>query len=233
MSGPRIQAVIVDLDDTLFDHQESARRGLSRLVDELGGTLTPQVAAAWGSMAEQLTTRLRAGDIGRAEYRRLRIRHLLTRIERPAGADAVDDARCDRLYARFLEAYEEEWVGFADAVPTLRALHDLGLPVAILTNGPEERQQRKVRALGLDPWVVGVWTSERLGVRKPDPATYLAVCTELGADPGTVLHVGDDLENDLRGALAAGLPALHLDRQRRVLAGSARIAGLDEVLGRV
>lgn len=233
MSDPRIQAVILDLDDTLFDHQESARRGLARLVDELGGTLTPQIAAAWESMAEQLTNRLRAGDIGRAEYRRLRIRHLLTGIERHAEAEAVDDAQCDRLYVRFLETYEQEWVVFADALPTLRALHDRRLPVAILTNGPEERQQRKARALGLTPWVVGVWTSERLGAKKPDPATYLAVCEALDADPGAVLHVGDDFENDLRGACAAGLPALHLDRQRRLLAGSARIAGLGEVLGRL
>lgn len=233
MSDPRIQAVILDLDDTLFDHQESARRGLSRLVDELGGTLTPQIAAAWESMAEQLTNRLRAGDIGRAEYRRLRIRHLLTGIERPAEAEAVDDAQCDRLYARFLEAYEQEWVVFADALPALRALHDRRLPVAILTNGPEERQQRKARALALTPWVVGVGTSEHLAVKKPDPATYLAVCTALGADPCTVLHVGDHVENDLHGARAAGLPALHLDRGCRLPGSPERIVRLDQVLGRL
>lgn len=233
MSAPRIQAVILDLDATLFDHLESARRGLARLVEELGETLDPQTAVAWERTAEHLKGRRHAGEIDRAQYRRLRIRHLLADLGRPDESVNADDAQCDRLYDRFLAVYEEEWVGFDDAVPTLRALHDRHLPVAILTNGPEERQQRKVRALGLAPWVVGVWTSERLGAKKPDPATYLAVCTALGTDPGTVLHVGDDLENDLRGALAAGLPALHLDRQRRLLAGSARIAGLDEVLGRL
>lgn len=224
---------MVDLDDTLFDHQESARRGLARLVEELGAAPDQRTETAWERTAEHLMDRRRAGEIDRIGYRRLRIRHLLADIGRRDEAETVDDAQCDRLYNRFLEAYEEEWVGFADAVPTLRALHDRRLPVAILTNGPEERQQRKVRVLGLAPWVMGVWTSERLGAKKPDPATYLAVCEALGADPGAVLHVGDDFENDLRGARAAGLPALHLDRQRRLLAGTERIAGLDEVLGRV
>lgn len=233
MSGAPIQAVVVDLDDTLFDHQESARRGLARLVEELGATPTPRTATAWEQTAEHLSDRRRAGEIDRIGYRRLRIRNLLADIGRQEEAERLEEALCDRLYDRFLEVYEEEWVGFADAVPTLRALDDRRLPVAILTNGPEERQQRKACVLGLAPWVVGVWTSEHLGAKKPDPATYLAVCSALEADPCTVLHVGDNIEHDLHGAFAAGLPALHLDRRGEHPATAERISGLDEVLDRL
>ena len=75
--------------------------------------------------------RRRAGEIGRADYRRLRIRHLLADIDQRLEAGRLEDEQCDLLYERFLEVYEEEWVGFADAVPVLRGLHDRRIPVTL------------------------------------------------------------------------------------------------------
>lgn len=231
--GSGIQAVVLDLDDTLFDHQTSARRGVARLVCELGARPGPEIIKAWESTAEELMARRHAGEIDRAGYRRGRVTHLLRDLGRGAEAAGLSDADRDRLYGRYVELYEEEWVGFADAVPTLKALRERELPVAVLTNGPEERQQRKVRAIGIAPWVVGVWTSGRLAARKPETTTYLRVCEALGTDPRAVLHVGDNIEHDLDGALAAGLRALHLDRRRELASSPQRITGLAEILDRL
>ena len=99
-------------------------------------------------------SRRRAGEIDRDGYRHGRIRALLGELGRSEDADRTCDAKAERLYSRFLELYEQEWVAFDDAVPALRALHEREVPVAILTNGPEERQQRKARVLGLRDWVV-------------------------------------------------------------------------------
>ena len=99
-------------------------------------------------------SRRRAGEIDRDGYRHGRIRALLGELGRSEDADRTSAAEAERLYSRFVELYEQEWVAFDDAVPALRALHEREVPVAILTNGPEERQQRKARVLGLRDWVV-------------------------------------------------------------------------------
>lgn len=227
----RAAAVILDLDDTLFDHRTSARRGAARLITELGATPERAILDAWESGAEQLMARRRTGELDRDGYRRERVRHLFRAFGRES--ESLDDDRCDRHYARFLALYEESWVAFDDALPVLRALEERSIPVAVLTNGPEERQQRKVRRLGLAPWVVGVWTSEHLAAKKPEARTYLTVCAALGAEPATVLHAGDDRECDLDGALAAGLSSLHLDRRCVLPDAPYRIRGLEELLTRV
>ena len=54
--------------------------------------------------------------------------------------------------------------------------------------------------------------SSEVGFRKPHPSFFRAACVQLGLPPGKVLCVGDDLENDVRGAIRAGLSALLLDR---------------------
>lgn len=232
MSPSRLRGVVLDLDETLFDHRESARRGVSRLIEELGSRAAPELIGEWESTADRLMARRRSGEIDREGYRRERVRGLLRDLGRVSDVARFEDADCDRLYARFVELYEQEWVPFEDARPTLRALRQRGIPAAILTNGPEERQQRKVRTLGIEPWVHSIWTSERLAAKKPAPKTYVRVCTALSLEPSMVLHVGDDLDLDVEGARAIGLEALHLDRRRRHPDSSHRIRGLRELLTR-
>ena len=230
-SGARpVLAVILDLDDTLFDHRTSARHGVARLIRELGAEPTEALLDSWESTAEQFMSRRRAGEIDRDGYRHGRVRALLSELGRSGDVGWTSAAEAERLYSRFLELYEQEWVAFDDAVPALRALHEREIPVAILTNGPEERQQRKARELGLREWVVGVWTSESLAARKPEAEAYLQVCTALGEEPEVVLHVGDDLPLDRKGAEAAGLQALHLDRAARTPLPTRTISGLADML---
>ncbi|MEN2992657.1 MAG: HAD family phosphatase [Bacteroidia bacterium] len=54
------------------------------------------------------------------------------------------------------------------------------------------------------PYFQGVFFSNRLGQRKPDPAVYQTVLTQLGWMPATTLFV-DDNPTNLQGAQAAGL----------------------------
>ncbi|MGP5155134.1 hypothetical protein ACTXKA_17945, partial [Glutamicibacter ardleyensis] len=42
-----IRAVLFDLDNTLFDHQTSARSGLKTFVRSFGVELTPELSRLW------------------------------------------------------------------------------------------------------------------------------------------------------------------------------------------
>ena len=52
--------------------------------------------------------------------------------------------------------------------------------------------------------------SHDLGVKKPDPATFLHVCGLHGLDPAKTLFLDDSIQH-VRGAEEAGLVAHHLD----------------------
>ena len=56
------------------------------------------------------------------------------------------------------------------------------------------------------------------------------MCTALGERPEVVLHVGDDLLLDRGGAEAAGLQALHLDRDAQTPLPPRTLAGLADLL---
>jgi putative hydrolase of the HAD superfamily len=64
----------------------------------------------------------------------------------------------------------------------------------------------------LASWVDSLVISSEVGYRKPHPSFFQAACTHLGLPADRVLSVGDDPENDVRGAIRAGMSGLWLDR---------------------
>jgi len=57
-----------------------------------------------------------------------------------------------------------------------------------------------------------VYYSYQIGMRKPDPAIFLKVCTDNGLDPEFTLFI-DDSPQHVEGARTAGLKAVHLTGQ--------------------
>lgn len=217
----RPDVILFDLDGTLLDHDGAVRRALDAWLPRLSpaGTSssawTPEqrdaVVVAWFDAEKTHFTRWRTGEVSFAEQRRARLRDVLPVMGRRDAADA-SDAELDELFDGYLDEYEASWRLFDDAVPALDALQHSGFRVALLTNGTEEQQRAKVERTGLMPWLEAVFTAEGLGVAKPSADAFRLSCDALGVAPGRVLYVGDDPVVDVRGALDAGLEAVHLDR---------------------
>lgn len=88
------------------------------------------------------------------------------------------------------------------------AVSALPLPVVLTSNTgmlPGELM-RKLLALAGFGGVPGVFSNE-LEVAKPHPRMFEEACAVLELPPAVVLHVGDNPEADVAGALAAGLRA--------------------------
>lgn len=199
-----------------MDHHAAMAAGLDEWCRELG--------VAQGQherFAEIERTWFRAYERGEVTYhgqRAQRCREFLGRAE-------LDEAHALALYDGYLAAYQCNWVAFADALPALRRALSSGLKVGVLTNGSRELQSGKLRAGKLDLPGVHLFPTADLSAPKPDKRAYLEACASLGSDPAETLMVGDSLPNDVHGARAAGLHALHLDR-----GGAGDISSLDELL---
>lgn len=95
-----------------------------------------------------------------------------------------------------------------DAREALRRLVEAQVRIAVTSDyAPAD----KLAALGLDdfPWAAQV-AADALGALKPHPRAYEACVHALGLPAGEVLHIGDRIDTDVRGAQGAGLKALWL-----------------------
>ena len=81
-------------------------------------------------------------------------------------------------------------------------------PTVLVTNGPGVLQRGKIAAAGLEHRLSHVVVSGEFGVDKPDPAIFHAALALAGVPPETARMVGDHPDNDVNGAIAAGIPAV-------------------------
>ena len=86
------------------------------------------------------------------------------------------------------------------------------LPLALVSNGPSDMQSAALAKVGIKSYFKTVVISgdEDVAVRKPNPRIFELACERLNVLPEKVLMVGDNLEADVQGALAAGLQAVWL-----------------------
>ncbi|WP_432565183.1 HAD family hydrolase [Kineococcus sp. SYSU DK003] len=224
-----INAVIFDLDGTLFDHPSAALTGLRTWIEQLGRHSTPALEAAWTAAEERHFNHWRDGHISFDEQRRRRLRDVLPLLDLPVG----DDAELDQLFTiGYLPAYQTAWAAYPDVEAALSDLHTRGLQVAVLTNGTHQQQNDKITAIGLADRLGPVLTAEQLGVAKPRPQAFLTACARLGLAPQQAVYVGDNHVVDVLAARAAGLHAIHLDRDNTgPLQEAARIHTLADLAG--
>jgi putative hydrolase of the HAD superfamily len=206
-----VQAVILDLDDTLLDHTGSATSAVRGWLPSLGIEPTNALVDAWLTAEARHYSAWLAGRLTYQEQRRERLRDFLPLVRHTPGTDSD----LDELFSHYLAHYQASWIPFGDVEAALVVITAAGLRTAILTNGTIDQQNAKLDAIGLHGRVGPVFTAEQLGMSKPAPSTYLKVCTELAVHPSSALHVGDQYELDVVAARAAGLQAVYLDRRRR------------------
>jgi len=112
---------------------------------------------------------------------------------------------------RFAQEYAKRWSVkthvYEGVGELLDELSRRGVPMAVLTNKPDEFTQVVVRKL-LGQWqfaaVRGVGSD---GLKKPDPAGAIAIAAGLGIRPAECLYVGDT-NTDMQTATAAGMFAV-------------------------
>jgi HAD superfamily hydrolase (TIGR01549 family) len=79
----------------------------------------------------------------------------------------------------------------------------------ILTNGFDDIQYVKIEGAGMRGFFQEIITSQQVGTKKPSPLFYEYALERAGILAEDALMIGDHVEADVRGALNAGIPAIH------------------------
>jgi len=207
-----IDVVFFDVDGTLVDHDGAASRAVTQWVVGQGWSgPSDELVSLWEAIAERNFTMYRAGQISFQEQRRSRVREFLPILG--VGVGGWTSSQLDATFENYLRHYEAAWQTFDDVRPGLERIHG-DFRLAVLSNGDQDQQEQKLRAVDLDSYFDNVMTSSVLGKSKPDVRAFELACEGMNTEPGRALCVGDQLEVDVQPALSAGLQAALVDRSR-------------------
>lgn len=120
----------------------------------------------------------------------------------------------DALLLRLLEAVHEYHAYdsmYPETLPVLEELRSRGLLLAVVANW-EPSLHRLVREFELDEYFRLIVSSAEVGLSKPDPYIFHQALKQMNVPPEAALHVGPSLQEDVAGALRAGIRPVWLNR---------------------
>jgi putative hydrolase of the HAD superfamily len=213
---PRVDAVLLDLDDTLVDTRAAFFAAVSAVATTWLPDVSPQrhdeVARRWIADVGGHFRAYTRGEISIVQQRRRRADDLQLTF----GGEVLDDDRFAAWFTAYDAAFRASWRLHDDVWPLLDALDEAGVAVGALTNSSRELSLAKLDRLALADRLPLLASPDDLGFGKPDPQVFQLACSRLGGgvgrEPARTAYVGDELDVDAQGATAAGLVGIWLDR---------------------
>ncbi|GAB3235561.1 HAD-IA family hydrolase [Hymenobacter seoulensis] len=221
-----LTTVLFDLDDTLFDHANTARAALATStagLPEFAGADLEALYQQYSEILEEMHPRVLAGEFTYEDARRLRFQRLLAPYGvAPTEAEAAHFAQ--QHYGHY-QRLRHPIVGALALLEALRPHYKIG----IVTNNRTAEQEEKLRHLGMAHLVDALITSEDIGVTKPNPRIFQVALERLGSYAAETVMVGDNWHADIVGALQVGIRPVWLNRFAglRLLAHVAEITSFE------
>lgn len=198
----RILAISLDLDDTLWPLRPAIEQAEQALAQWLGEH-APRTSA-W--ITPESRRRIRDEVLAAHPQRAHDVSFIRLEWLRRALVCAGDDASlAEPAFEAFLEARRRVRL-YPDVAPVLERWA-LRYRLIAISNGNSD-----VAQAGIGHLFAASVSAHQLAFAKPDPRIYLEACRLAGVAPSAVLHIGDDLELDVRAAHGAGLRAVWLRR---------------------
>jgi FMN hydrolase / 5-amino-6-(5-phospho-D-ribitylamino)uracil phosphatase len=204
----RVKAISLDLDETLWPIMPTIVRA-EQLTNEWIAANAPAVAAKFDNKAMRaLREQLQAEDpirkIDLLKARRDTLLHAFSACGE--ASEKALQALNVFVQARQVVTLFDDALAFLDVVAAR-------FPVAALSNGFAD-----VHIVGIGKYFTTSVSAHLVGIAKPDRRIFDITAKALGVGNDEVLHIGDDFELDVQGALAAGMQAYYVSRPEQDLA---------------
>jgi putative hydrolase of the HAD superfamily len=197
-----VQAIIFDLDDTLWEVGPVIVRAEHAMLDFLAERY-PRVLErhTLDSMRDVRARMALEHPTMRHDFTWLRLESLRCHA-REAG---YPEAMAEEVFAVFYRARNEVTL-YDDVLPSLERLHSRFRLFAI-SNGNAD-----LAAIGLARFFEHAIAARDAGVLKPDPRIFALLLQRAGVLAERALHAGDDVVADVEGARRAGITPVWVNR---------------------
>lgn len=229
MSDTSPRAILLDLDDTLYDHHYASRKAIVETIsldDALSAAGADSVETQHRHWLELLHLDVARGVRTADDARNERWARIISHF----GGDV---SQSDQLANAQRETYLRHERAVPGAVEGVAAMRAAGYTLGIVSNNTRAEQIGKLARLGLIDAFTDIVVSADHGINKPDARLFHIALDRLAVSASQAVHVGDSWSADVEGAINAGIRPVWFNRfgATAVRSGVAEVAHLCELMG--
>ncbi len=226
MNAKRYRAIFFDAGGTLFQPHPSVgylyatvaeKYGMSVDAKEVEGIFRKEF-----SVRDKLVSKAHASQKNEREWWKNLVRDVFEQVTRIQSFDLF----FDELYDLFARA--EAWRLYPEVTGVLEKLKGQGFVLGIVSNW-DSRLLSICEGMKLGKYFDFILASALVGSAKPDRGIFLEALRRACVRADEALHVGDSVDNDFRGAKGAGIDALVVSRDGRLVEDVKVISSLEEI----
>lgn len=202
-----------DLDDTLHEFRRASGNATSQVlgfISQNTGTDLAALTAEYSRIIKEKTANAFSDGKTSFDYRRERFTTLLLHFSLPLDEDFLP--RLQQLYETTLTESLELKCG---ALSLLSTLKEMGKKIVVITEGPQDAQERTVQRLGIGGYIDFLATTNYFRVTKTD-GLFANVLEHLGVSAGDMAYIGDNEQRDVKPAIAEGIFSIHLAEDKPI-----------------
>lgn len=195
-----------DLDDTLHHFRKASDKATTKTLEAISniyGSKLPELETKYTEILTQTTSNSFTDGKTSHEYRRERFSAVLSHFLLPLEEDFLND---------LVKLYEKTMMASLELIPiTLEALlaaKERGCKIVVITEGPQDAQERAIEKLGIADKIDFLATTNRFGVSKTN-GLFPKVIEYLGIHASDMIYIGGSEERDMVPARAAGILSMH------------------------
>ncbi|KAI9152218.1 hypothetical protein HJFPF1_09445 [Paramyrothecium foliicola] len=200
-----------DLDDTLHEFRSASGRATTAVLQRISkkfGTSTEVLKDEYDLILKAKTSSAFSEGKTSFKYRQERFASLLAKFNLPEDGMNV-----------YLDLYETTLTQSlrlkAGVTNLLKLLKEMGKKVVIITEGPQDAQERTIKSLGIGEYVDFLATTNHFQLTKTT-GLYKMVLDHLRISPEDIVYTGDNEQRDVIPAMAEGILPIHLDENSPV-----------------
>ena len=213
MKKPKV--IFVDAVGTLFGVKNSVGEIYRQIAQDFGVEVSAQILdqnfiKSFKAAPPPIFLDADIKDIPQREYDWWRIIALNTfegAVVLPEFSDFT--AFFTELYIHF--GTPEPWYVYPDVKLALMNWRRLGVELGVLSNF-DSRLYLVLQGLGLKEYFTSVTISTQVRAAKPDPEIFEIALNKHKCSPEEAWHIGDSIEHDYKGAKAAGIRGIWINR---------------------
>ena len=209
----KYEFLFIDLDDTIYDFQASAKISLDKASEDMGLPEEKRNYTLYSTINQKLWDDY---SLGKTTKEKL----VVDRFEEYFNAIGFINVSAVDFGKRYEKYLSETAMILENSDEILKSLKNKGIKIYIITNGIEKVQRKKIKICGIDKICDGIFISDEIGSTKPDKRFFEYILRELPfVDKKRSLIVGDNLLSDIGLGINAGVDTCYLNRTDKKIKG--------------